>query len=34
MKVDISELDSVYNFCKEFNEKESRLDILVNNAGM
>ena len=34
MKLDISSLASVREFCAEFKKKESRLDILVNNAGI
>ncbi len=33
MKCDLSDLESVQNFCKQFLAQESALHILVNNAG-
>lgn len=33
MKLDVSSLQSVRDFAKEFLAKESRLDILIHNAG-
>ncbi|ODN02268.1 Retinol dehydrogenase 12 [Orchesella cincta] len=34
MQLDLSSLQSVRNFCKEFRSKYDRLDILINNAGL
>ena len=34
MKCDLSDLESVQNFCKQFLAQESALHILVNNAGI
>lgn len=33
MKLDLSSLQSVREFAKDFNAKESRLDVLIHNAG-
>lgn len=33
MKLDLSSLQSVREFAREFNAKESRLDVLIHNAG-
>jgi NAD(P)-dependent dehydrogenase (short-subunit alcohol dehydrogenase family) len=33
MKLDLSSLQSVRDFAREFNAKESRLDVLIHNAG-
>ena len=33
MQLDLSDLDSVHKFCKEFNDSEDELHLLVNNAG-
>ena len=32
MKCDLSDLESIKNFCQTFIERESNLHILVNNA--
>lgn len=34
IKLDLSSLDSVRNFCKKFRKLEKRLHILINNAGI
>jgi retinol dehydrogenase 14 len=33
MKLDLSSMQSVREFAREFNAKESRLDVLIHNAG-
>lgn len=34
MRLDLANLDSVYEFASEFHERFTRLDVLVNNAGI
>lgn len=34
MRLDLANLDSVYQFAREFHERFTRLDVLVNNAGI
>lgn len=34
MKLDLSDLESVSEFAKEFKQRHARLDVLVNNAGV
>ncbi|CAG9808987.1 unnamed protein product [Chironomus riparius] len=34
LKLDLSSLDSVRNFCKKFRKHEKKLHILINNAGV
>jgi len=32
--LDLSDVDSIYNFAESFKQKENKLDVLINNAGM
>lgn len=34
MLIDLSDQESILNFCKEFKSKYKRLDVLLNNGGI
>ncbi len=34
MKLDLSSLHSIRQFCKDFKNQHSQIDILINNAGV